>query len=213
MFGDYDCAISPNPTGAVTVPSMLGGYPVTSIGECAFWGCSGLTSVTMPDSVTSIGDYAFRDCQSLKQLAVPESVTSYGVGCFDGTPALYRAAFGGSTGGGAQPSVTTIVQKVESPYALTNAPADRAIASVTVDDDCAIDEFVLKDGKVFDAVLRIVNTADRAVTLTLPSEYEYETFKGSRPLTIPAGSRNLLTITRTAAGTFLVSRRELESVQ
>ena len=117
------------------------------------------------------------------------------------------------SGGGSSSVVTTVVQQVESPYALTNAPLDRAIASVTVDGDCAIDEFVLKDGKVYDSVLRIVNTATKAVTLTLPAKYEYETFKGSKPLTILAGSRNILTITRTAAGTILVSRRELESVQ
>ena len=49
--------------------------------------------------------------------------------------------------------------------------------------------------------------------MNLPSGYEYETFKGVRPLTIPANSRNMLSITRTADGTFLVSREELETVQ
>ena len=37
-------------------------YSVTSIGDEAFWGCSGLTSVTIPSSVTSIGIYAFFNC-------------------------------------------------------------------------------------------------------------------------------------------------------
>ena len=72
------------------------------------------------------------------------------------------------------PSVsTTIVQQVESPYSLTDGAADRAIASVTVDADCAIDSFVLKDGEVYDSVLYVSNIADRAVTLTLPTGYAY----------------------------------------
>ena len=37
-------------------------YSVTGIGEYAFWGCSGLTSVTIPTSVTSIGERAFYGC-------------------------------------------------------------------------------------------------------------------------------------------------------
>ena len=98
-------------------------------------------------------------------------------------------------------------------YLLSGEVADRAIASVTVDCDCAIDEFVLKDGKVYDAAVRIVNTSAKAVKIALPAGYEYETFKGAKPLTIPAKSRNILTITRTAEKTFLVSRRELETEQ
>lgn len=42
--------------GAVTIPSTLGGYPVTRIGDFAFEDCSSLTSVTIGSSVTSIGD-------------------------------------------------------------------------------------------------------------------------------------------------------------
>ena len=48
---------------SVTIPNS-----VTSIGSNAFTGCKGLTSVTIPNSVTSIGDYAFRSCDSLSNV-------------------------------------------------------------------------------------------------------------------------------------------------
>ncbi|MBP5227307.1 MAG: hypothetical protein J6Z49_04230 [Kiritimatiellae bacterium] len=53
--GSSHAAIYPKPTGAVTIPASLGGKTVTSIGRSAFSGYSGLTSVTIPDSVTNIG--------------------------------------------------------------------------------------------------------------------------------------------------------------
>ena len=45
-YSPYAPSVSPTPTGAVTIPSTLGGKPVTSIGYSAFYGCSSLTSVT-----------------------------------------------------------------------------------------------------------------------------------------------------------------------
>ena len=53
-------------------------YQVTSIGRDAFWNCSGLTSITIPESVTSIGDEAFFGCDGLTTITLPESVTSIG---------------------------------------------------------------------------------------------------------------------------------------
>ena len=53
-------------------------YSVTSIGNYAFFDCSGLTSVTIPNSVTSIGYYAFSSCSGLTSVTIPNSVISIG---------------------------------------------------------------------------------------------------------------------------------------
>ncbi len=76
IYNSGSAAIPTSTTGAITIPSTLGGYPVASIGEGALLGCSGLTSVTIPDSVTSIGEKAFDGCSGLMSVTIPNGVTS-----------------------------------------------------------------------------------------------------------------------------------------
>ena len=108
---------------AITVPSTLGGCPVTSIGveafgvdfndtvnitsvkipSCvrsiwsyAFSGCRKLTAVTIPEGVTIIQDGAFRDCSGLKSVVIPSSVTRIGHCVFSGCTALSLSVASGN---------------------------------------------------------------------------------------------------------------------
>ena len=79
----YTPAIPRDTFGAVTIPSWLGGYPVTAIGDGAFTECEWLTSVTIPYGVTSIGEDAFSDCVRLSSVAFPAGLLSIGKEAFE----------------------------------------------------------------------------------------------------------------------------------
>ena len=72
--------------GFVRIPSSVTyngtAYSVTSIGNRAFFVCTGLTSIEIPNSVTSIGSSAFYECTGLTSIEIPNSVTSIGDGTF-----------------------------------------------------------------------------------------------------------------------------------
>lgn len=86
--GDYVSDYS----GNVIIPSEVvyrnETYSITSIGNNAFYMCSGLNSVTIPESVTSIGYGAFKLCSGLTTLTIPNSVTSIGQSAFIGCSGL-----------------------------------------------------------------------------------------------------------------------------
>ena len=78
--------------GSITLPATVThndvNYSVTSIGDRAFFYCSSLTAITIPDGVTSIGDDAFFGCSSLTAITLPDGVTSIGGGAFYGCSSL-----------------------------------------------------------------------------------------------------------------------------
>lgn len=86
--GKYSCALSPTPTGNVTIPPTLNYIKVTSIGEEAFGNCKELTSVTIPAGVTHIDVHAFAYCDRLESVTLPSSLKVIGYAAFGKCPGL-----------------------------------------------------------------------------------------------------------------------------
>lgn len=76
----YDGALA----GDVTIPSKIGEYTVTAIGNSAFDGNEKITSVTIPGTVKEIRQYTFRGCKNLKKITLQEGVESIGYYAFAG---------------------------------------------------------------------------------------------------------------------------------
>jgi len=81
-------AISSSTVGTFTIPSSVNyngdAYAVTAVGDCAFYNCSVMTSVTIPNTITSIGKDAF-GYTKLTSIIIPTSVTSIGSYAFEYT--------------------------------------------------------------------------------------------------------------------------------
>lgn len=66
--------VDKNISGDIVIPSYLGGYPVTTIGESAFISCEKITSVKIPETVSVIEDSAFYRCTALESVQLPEGI-------------------------------------------------------------------------------------------------------------------------------------------
>ena len=86
------------------------------IPDCAFWGCIGLTTVIIPDSVVKIGNYAFSFCTALVSVNIPDSVANIGCEAFSGCTNLAYIAI--------PASVTVIGNGIVHPMSsFKNCPA------------------------------------------------------------------------------------------
>ena len=84
-------------TGSITIPATViyegVDYNVTSVKNYAFFRCSELTSITLPESVKSIGEYAFIHCSNLTSVNIPASVKSIEANTFAGCTSLTTITF------------------------------------------------------------------------------------------------------------------------
>ena len=79
--------------GCSGLTSVTMGSNVTDIWDGAFSGCTGLTGIVLPGSVTSIGEYAFSNCESLTAIEIPEGVTTLGNSAFFGCDNLKEVRY------------------------------------------------------------------------------------------------------------------------
>ena len=106
-----DSPVSDLTIGMATVPELMATHfgivaslirlsftdKVTTIGEDAFNGCVGLTSVDLPGSVTTIGNSAFYGCTGLTSIEIPSSVTTIGKWAFEGCGNIETISFASVT--------------------------------------------------------------------------------------------------------------------
>ncbi len=81
---DCDTSIS----GEVTIPSTLGGYPVTTIGSSSFFNCTEITKIVLPEGITRIDMRAFAYNTNLKSINIPDSLSNFTLSAIEDCPSI-----------------------------------------------------------------------------------------------------------------------------
>lgn len=75
----------------IEIPETVEGCRVTELRDNAFYECSSLKHIVLPNSLEKIGHHAFYGCSSLESIVIPDSVTEIGIGSFCGCQSLASA--------------------------------------------------------------------------------------------------------------------------
>ena len=113
------------PERQLSIPSETGHggitYTVTTIGEYAFYDCSGVYSLVIPNTVTTIGKNAFNFCNGLTSVTIPSTVTTIGTGAFSDCSSLQFVTIqNGVTTIGASAFERTSISTVTIPSSVTS---------------------------------------------------------------------------------------------
>ena len=168
--------------GDVVIPAWIDGRPVTSIGYSVFADCSGLTSITIPNSVTSIGSGAFTNCSGLTSIIIPNRVASIGGWAFAWCSGLTSITIPNS-----------VISIGDSAF-----EGCRGLTSITVDENNL--NYSSQDGVLFDKAKTIILCYPEGKTgaYTIPNSvtsighYAFENRSGLTSITIPVSITSIM---------------------
>ena len=144
--------ISSGFSGVVSIPSTIGGYPVTEIGS--FYLCEGITRVIIPSSATLISENAFQDCSHLASVSIPSSVKEIKYRAFMNCGNLQNVSFqnGVKTLGWGLFENCTSLKTITLPASLEKIDGDlfsgcSSLTSISM--DSSSENFSAQDGVLF----------------------------------------------------------------
>ena len=154
-------AVPTTTTGAIEIPRELGGYPVEKLAIYAFLNCTGITSVTIPDTIKKITWQSFAGCTNLVSVTIPNSVTNIDNEAFQNCSALESITI--------PKSVTWIGGNVlKGCVSLTNATINASVTSMAgIFDGCKNLECVTIPDSVTNIGNELFKDCTRLRTVTL----------------------------------------------